>query len=92
MEEEKINQEEKKKPTFVEVWENSRKMGVLYYTIMYGLYSFLAYLFIKMLYQLYIKDFSFKVDWWAVIICLGLGPAFYYICEKIYKKKKGTNQ
>ncbi len=79
--------EETEKLSFVQMWERSRKAGVLYYTFSYGLYAFMTYLFIKMLYCLYIKDFDFKVDWWAILICLVIGPSFYYICEAIYKKK-----
>lgn len=85
--EEKI--EEAKKLDFYQMWERSRKAGILYYTFTFGLYSFLAYLFIKMLYYLAIKDFSFKVDWWAIVLCLAIGPCFYLICDKIYKNKIG---
>jgi len=88
-----INQEkidEVKDLGFVQMWESSRKAGIIYYTLTYGLYSFIVYLFLKMLYCLYIKDFNFTVDWWAIIICIAFGPSFYYIMETIYKKKKSS--
>ena len=56
--------------------------------ILLAIYTFMIYLFLKVIYMFASKDFNgmrFAVDWWIVPICLLTGPLYYYGHEWYYK-------
>lgn len=91
--EKQYTEEEIKKMSYWQLWELRRKPGLLYFVPSLGVYAFLIYCFIKVLYILGTSDtLEFKVDLWIVPVVLMVGPIYYYFHEwyykNIYLKKK----
>ena len=76
-----------RKLSYWQKWSLRRQAGIFYYTATYAVYTFTAYVAIKMFYQVYAKDFSFKLDWWCLPLAIGVGLTFWFVHETIYKKK-----
>ena len=58
-----------------------------YFVLTLGIYAFIAYLFLKVCYLFYIRDFSsFRIDWWAILLCLCTGLVYWFVHELLYKK------
>ena len=87
-EEKTYTEEEIKNMSYWQLWELRRKTGVWYFLILLAIYTFMIYLFLKVIYMFASKNFNgmrFAVDWWIVPICLLTGPLYYYGHEWYYK-------
>ena len=76
--------------SYWELWGLRRKAGIFYFLILLSIYSFLAYLFLKVVYIFATKSFgdmAFSVDWWAVLLCLAFALIYYFFHEWYYKNK-----
>ena len=82
-----IRPEDFKKLSYWEKWSLRRNAGIFYYAITYAIYTFVTYIAIKMGYLVYIKNFSFTLDWWSFPLSIGIGLGFWFIHEAIYKSK-----
>ena len=50
-------------------------------------YAFIAYLFLKVCYLFYLRDFSaFRIDWWSVPLCAAIGLVYWFAHEFLYRK------
>lgn len=89
-------EEEIKNMTYWELWGLRRTAGMSYYMMLLSIYSFLLYLFFKVVYKFATKSFdNFSVDWWAILLCLGIALIYWFFHEWYYKniflKKKKTD-
>ena len=81
-------EEEIKKMSYWELWGLRRRPGLWYFLILLGIYTFMAYLFIKVIWIFASKNFNgmrFTIDWWAIPLCLISGPLYFYGHEWYYK-------
>ena len=86
MSKKQYTQEEIKNMSYWQLWELRRQSGILYFIVTIGLYTFLIYCFFKIMFVLAKSStLEFKVDWWAIILCLLAGPIYYYLHELYYK-------
>ncbi len=77
------------RPSHHERWEAAQKAGPLYIIMIYSLYAFMLYLYLKAMYLFIIRDLSvYRVDWWSIPLCIGFGCAYWFINEWLYKKGK----
>lgn len=88
----RLTREEIQNMSYWELWGVRRKAGPLYFVLTLGVYAFIAYLFLKVCYLFYIRDFSsFGIDWWAVLLCLAVGFVYWSVHELLYKKHGPTS-
>ena len=76
-----------RKLSYWQKWSLRRQAGLIYYAATYSVYTFVAYVGLKMFYLVYLKDFRFKLDWWSFPLAIIVGLAFWFIHEAIFKKK-----
>ena len=76
-----------RKLSYWQKWSLRRQAGLFYYTATYAVYTFVAYVAFKMFFQVYSKDFRFRIDWWSLPLAIAVGLAFWFVHEAIYKKK-----
>ena len=80
------SREEIKEMSYWQTWELRRESGLMYYTFMFALYTFMIYCFIKIILILkYADTLKFTVDLWMIPVFFLTGPAFYYFHEWYYK-------
>lgn len=68
-------------------WSLRRQAGLFFYAATYAVYTFVGYVGVKMFYLVYAKNFQFKLDWWSFPLAIGVGLAYWFIHEAIYKSK-----
>ncbi|MBR2067516.1 MAG: hypothetical protein IJ875_04560 [Solobacterium sp.] len=78
--------EEIKKMSYWQLWGLRRQTGLFYFLVSVTFYSFLLYLFFKVIYMSALKQFgNFQLDWWAIPVCILIGLIYYYGHEAYYK-------
>lgn len=83
----RLTREEIQAMSYWELWGVRRKAGPWFYTLTNGLYAFIAYLFLKVCYLFYLRDFSaFRIDWWSVPLCAAIGLVYWFAHEFLYRK------
>ncbi len=74
-----------KEMSYWQLWGLRRKAGMYYFLFLIFVYSFITYLFLKVIYIFASKNFtSFSVDWWAILICALISISYWLIHEKYY--------